>query len=63
VRCAFFARGSLKAITPFETASTPVIAAQPLAKVFSNNHMPRYFTVVTAGGGTGTIGTGCPPPV
>ena len=30
--------GSLKAPTPFETASTPVIAVQPLAKARMNNH-------------------------
>ena len=36
VAAAFFASGGRKAGTPFETASTPVIAVQPLAKAVSS---------------------------
>ncbi len=43
---AFFDRGSLNAVTPFETASTPVMAAHPLAKAFSSSHKVRYCIVV-----------------
>ena len=35
VRLAFFWVGSRKAMTPLETASTPVMAVQPLAKTLS----------------------------
>jgi len=52
--------GSLNAITPFETASTPVIAAQPLANVFISSHSPRYFTVLGNAGGGAITGIGCP---
>ena len=41
VRCAFLARGSRKAMTPLETASTPVMAAQPLEKAFIRSQMLR----------------------
>ena len=39
--CAFFTLGSRKAITPLETASTPVIAAQPLENDLSASHTLR----------------------
>ncbi len=35
VRLAFFCVGSRKALTPFETASTPVMAVHPLAKTLA----------------------------
>ena len=60
-RCAFLARGSRKAITPLETASTPVIAAQPLENAFINIHRPRNCTVCGNGGGIGSTGWGWPP--
>ncbi len=37
VRRAFFCVGSRNAMTPFETASTPVIAVQPLAKTLASS--------------------------
>lgn len=43
VRDAFSTHGSSKAVTPFETASTPVIAAHPLANVFIDSHMERLM--------------------
>ena len=61
VNCAFFARGSPNAITPFDTASTPVIAAHPLENAFISIHMPRYFTVCGSAGGIAATGTGWKP--
>ena len=60
-RCAFLARGSRKAITPLETASTPVMAAQPPENAFINIHRPRNRTVCGNGGGMGSTGWGWPP--
>src|SRR5579875_3767267 len=54
-------RGSLNAVTPFETASTPVMAAHPLANAFSRSQIVRYFIVARMGGGGADTGTGCPP--
>ena len=51
--------GSLKARTPLLTASTPVIAVQPLAKARASSHMPRASLAPATGGG-GTRGTGWP---
>src|SRR5580704_2386319 len=44
--CALGAVGSRKALTPFETASTPVIAAHPLEKTFSSS---QNVTAAVAG--------------
>ena len=38
VAAAFFASGGLNAGTPFETASTPVIAVQPFEKAVSSRN-------------------------
>ena len=59
--CAFWARGSRKAMTPLETASTPVMAAQPLENAFINIHRPRNCTVCGNGCGMGSTGSGRPP--
>jgi hypothetical protein len=59
VRFAFFCVGSRKATTPFETASTPVIAVQPLAKTLSNSQRVNKDAVAGSFGGI-TIGVGCP---
>src|SRR4029077_2034760 len=57
---AFLTLGSRKAGTPLLTASTPVIAVQPLENAFTSSHA---LTAATAGSGlgVGTTGTGCPP--
>ncbi len=47
VFCAFLVVGSRKARTPLLTASTPVIAVQPLANAFSSSHAPA---IAVAGG-------------
>src|SRR5260370_4639220 len=53
-------RGSEKRGTPLLTASTPVIAVQPLANDRINNQNATAFVgLITAGGGT--IALGCPP--
>src|SRR4051794_33641556 len=53
VRCAFATTGSRKALTPLLTASTPVIAVQPLAKARSRSHRPAASVATgRAGGGT-----------
>ncbi len=52
--------GSLKAITPLLTASTPVIAVQPLANARSSSQMPRASVAAPRWGGA-TTGMGCPP--
>ena len=59
VRCAFFALGSLNAITPFDTASTPVIAAHPLANALISIHVPSEPTSVGSAGGISATGAGC----
>jgi len=59
---ALCARGSPNAITPFDTASTPVIAAHPLEKVFMMSQRkarPRIFSLGPTAGGV-TSATGCP---
>ena len=60
VRCAFFTPGSRKALTPLLTASTPVIAVQPLEKALSRS---QSVTACVAAGGAGSAisGAGCPP--
>ncbi len=60
VFCALGAVGSRKALTPFETASTPVMAAQPLEKTLRRS---QKLTIAVAAGkcGTGSSGAGCPP--
>lgn len=59
VRRALFTAGARNAPTPFETASTPVIAVQPLAKARSSNHK-LAASVATGNAGGATTGTGCP---
>ena len=44
VAAAFFASGGLNAGTPFDTASTPVIAVQPFEKAVSNRNSVRRLT-------------------
>ena len=62
VFCAFFVVGARKARTPLLTASTPVIAVQPLAKTFKTSH--RLIAAVAAGRcGGATTGAGCPWPI
>ena len=59
VRCAFLTTGSRKAPTPLLTASTPVIAVQPLAKARSSSHRPAASASAAAGrAGGGTTGWG-----
>jgi hypothetical protein len=60
VRRAFSAVGSRNAFTPLLTASTPVMAVQPLANAFSSS---QTLTAATArgAGGSRTTGTGWPP--
>ena len=57
--CARATRGSRKAATPLLTASTPVIAVQPLANARSTSQMPRVALPVRTEGGVST-GCGCP---
>ena len=45
---------------PLLTASTPVIAVQPLAKARSNSHVDAVVALNTGAGGA-TTGDGCPP--
>src|SRR6476646_1337765 len=54
---AFFASGGRNAGTPFDTASTPVIAVQPLANAVSNRSVVTGCWPALAGSGasTGTI--------
>src|SRR5258708_34161342 len=52
VAAAFFASGGLNAGTPSETASTPVIAVQPLANAVRSRKV--VSGLVPACGGTGT---------
>ena len=51
VRCAFLTVGSRNALTPLLTASTPVIAADPLAKVRSRIQIPTDSVAVGTFGG------------
>src|ERR1700730_18028019 len=62
VRCAVFTTGSRNAVTPLLTASTPVIAVQPLANDLSSSHTLTPTTAAGSGEG-GTTGVGCPPDV
>src|SRR5215208_7426201 len=60
VAAAFFASGGLNAGTPFDTASTPVIAVQPFANAVSS----RNSVSVSCVDETGFAGTsGCTVPV
>ena len=60
VRRAVLTAGSRNAFTPLLTASTPVMAVQPLAKALSSS---QTLTAAVAGGicGGATTGTGWPP--
>jgi hypothetical protein len=57
VRCAVFTTGSRNACTPLLTASTPVIAVQPLENAFNKS---QTLTAAAAGGSGGgaTAGSG-----
>ena len=60
VRLAWETAGSRKAVTPLLTASTPVMAVQPLA----NDRIKIQTDAAIAAGGCGSgglDGTGCPP--
>ena len=59
VRFAFFCVGSRKALTPLETASTPVMAVHPLAKTFASSQRESIDPLTGRCGGS-TIGTGWP---
>src|SRR5438552_17508045 len=61
VVAAFRASGGLKAGTPFETASTPVVAVQPVAKARRIRKVLRAITPLGVGVPAGT--TGAIPPV
>jgi hypothetical protein len=59
VRRAWRTAGSRNAVTPLLTASTPVMAVQPLAKARNKIHQPAVVVAaITAGGAT--AGTGWP---
>ena len=60
VRLAFFCVGSRKALTPFETASTPVMAVHPLAKTLARTQRVSIDALTGRCGGS-TTGTGRPP--
>ena len=60
VFCAFLVVGSRNAMTPLLTASTPVIAVQPLAKTFRISQRPTMAVAAGRCGGA-TTGAGCPP--
>ena len=56
---AFLTRGSRKACTPLLTASTPVMAVQPLENAFTRSH--KLTAVIAAPvRGIGEAGIGCP---
>ena len=55
VAAAFLGSGGLKAGTPFDTASTPVIAVQPLAKAVSRRNQVSGAPVEATASGV-TIG-------
>ena len=57
---AFFASGGRNAGTPFDTASTPVIAVQPLANAVSNRRVVSGCWPALDGSGAST---GTMPPV
>ena len=59
VRCACLTDGFLKAPTALLTASTPVIAAQPLAKARRISQSPTACVAAGIGGGLST-GAGWP---
>ena len=60
VRWAWGTAGSRKAVTPLLTASTPVMAVQPLAN--ARIKIQRLAAVVAAGcSGGASTGTGWPP--
>ena len=66
VRLAFLERGSRKAVVPLETASTPVMAAQPLENAFISSQMSisgRSASPALMGGGGTVTAMGCPPAV
>ena len=54
VFAALSASGGSKAGMPFEIASTPVIAVQPLAKAWSSTKRPTPASTSASGGGAGT---------
>src|SRR5205823_6458889 len=60
VCCAVFATGSRNALTPLLTASTPVIAVQPLENAFSNSQTLTTACCDRSEGGAIT-GGGLPP--
>jgi len=57
VRWAFRTAGCANAVTPLLTASTPVIAVQPLANARSTNQMLAAVTLAGSGAGA-TTGVG-----
>ena len=57
VRFAFFWVGSRNAITPFDTASTPVIAVHPLANTLASTHIVSIDPLTGSLGGS-MIATG-----
>ena len=60
VHCAFGTAGFLKSGTALLTASTPVMAVQPLAKARSRTQaLTACVACETIGGGS--TGCGCPP--
>ena len=61
VRCAFFTVGSRNARTPLLTASTPVMAVQPLEKTCSSTHALAAATTALGAAGGATTGIGWPP--
>src|SRR5262245_58762041 len=54
VAAAFLASGGLKAGTPFETASTPVIAVQPFEKAVSRRNSVKGSYVEATGATAGS---------
>jgi hypothetical protein len=58
VRLAFVRVGSRKAATPLETASTPVMAVQPLEKTLASSHNESIDVADGRCGGAMT-GIGC----
>src|SRR4051794_17672267 len=56
---AFFDSGGRNAGTPFDTASTPVMAVQPLAKAVNSRNVVSFDEPASAGSGTWTCVT-CP---
>ena len=57
VAAAFFASGGRNAGTPFETASTPVIAVQPLANAVSSRKVVSGCGAGRVGGSGASTGT------